>query len=135
MGKRYEGVRERKPGKRYEVYWRPSKGAKRIHRNIEATSIADAYYKRQQVIAEYVAKFVSEEDGKRLSSCFAEMLEALKRNLAGDLRQKKTISHYENTFWRMFRVLRKLYEKKPSNVLTSWGQIILLSIRITTALT
>ena len=51
MGKKYEGVREKVKGKRYEIYFRPYKGAKKIHRNIEASSLTEAYYKRQEIVA------------------------------------------------------------------------------------
>ena len=103
MGKKYEGVREKIKGKRYEIYFRPYKGAKKIHRNIEATSISEAYYKRQEIVAAYSKQNnVSEEDRKRLTTGFAEIWERLHNDLISEKKPSKTINHYKHTFWRMF---------------------------------
>jgi len=103
MGKKYEGVREKVKGKRYEIYFRPYKGAKKIHRNIEATSISEAYYRRQEIVAGYSKQNnVSDEDRKRLTTGFAEIWERLRQDLISEKKPNKTINHYQHTFWRMF---------------------------------
>ncbi len=108
MAKKYEGIRERVPGKRYEVSWRPYKGADRIFRNIEAPSLSEAYYKRQQLISEHSRSLsVPEEDRKRLTTSFADMLEALERDVRADNRAKKTLGRYKNTYQRIFGKFRE----------------------------
>lgn len=103
MGKRYEGVREKVKGRRYEIYFRPYKGAKKIHRNIEASSISEAYYKRQEIIAGYNKGLdVPDEDKKRLTAGFREIWEELYRDLLTENKPDKTKQHYKRTFWRMF---------------------------------
>ncbi len=124
MRKKPEGVRERVAGKRYEISWRPYRGASRVFRNIEASSFSEASYKRQQVMAEYNKEFgVLSNDKERLSASFAEMLEAVKRNLSGDKRAKKTISEYGHTFWRLFRDFKEIYEKKHNVTIENLKQI------------
>ncbi len=108
MGKKYEGVRERVKGKRYEIYFRPFKGSKKIHRNIEASSLSEAYYKRQEIVTEYCKELgVSDEDKRRLSAGFAEIWEKLYRDLLTENKPDKTKSHYRHTFWRMFGEFRE----------------------------
>ncbi len=107
MGKKYEGVREKVKGKRYEVYFRPFKGSKKIHRNIEASSLSEAYYKRQEIVAEYCKDLgIPDEDEGRLAAGFAEIWEKLHRDLLTENRPEKTRSHYKRTFWRMFGEFR-----------------------------
>jgi hypothetical protein len=124
MGKRYEGVREKVKGKRYEIYFRPFKGAKKIHRNIEASSITEAYYKRQEIIAGYrMTSDVSEEDRARLSCSFTEAWEQLNKDLLTENRPKKTKLRYKRTFWRMFdEFLKKNYPyiQSPSQLSLSF---------------
>jgi len=111
MGKRYEGVREKVKGRRYEIYFRPFRGAKKIHRNIEAASISEAYYRRQEIIAGYRKnEEMPEEDRVRLSSSFTEAWEQLSKDLLTENRPKKTKNRYRRTFWRMFdEFLKKNY--------------------------
>lgn len=124
MGKRYEGVREKVKGKRYEIYFRPFKGAKKIHRNIEAVSLSDAYYQRQEIIASYrKGSEVSEEDRERLSCGFAEVWEQLERDLVTENQPKKTKLHYKRIFWRMFGEFRQKhypYVQSPSQLALSF---------------
>jgi len=113
MGKKYEGVREKVPGRRYEIYFRPYKGAKKIHRNIEAASVSEAYYKRQEIMAGYRKDLVSvpDEDKARLTASFKEVWEKLYRDLLTENKPEKTNNHYKHTFWRMFGEFRQ--EKFP----------------------
>ncbi len=108
MGKKYEGVREKVKGKRYEVYFRPFKGAKKVHRNIEASSLSEAYYKRQEIVAEYCKELgVQDEDRSKLAAGFVEVWEKVHRDLLTENRPAKTRSHYKRTFWRMFGEFRE----------------------------
>jgi len=108
MGKKYEGVREKVKGRRYEVYFRPYKGGKKIHRNVEASSVSEAYYKRQELLAELQKDLgVPDEDKARLNAGFAEVWERLHRDLLTEDKPSKTKSHYKNTFWRMFGDFRE----------------------------
>lgn len=108
MGKKYEGVREKVPGERYEIYFRPFKGSKKVHRNIEASSISEAYYKRQEIIAEFCRDLgVSDKDRARLTTGFAKIWEKLYRDLLTENKPDKTKSHYKHTFWRMFGEFRE----------------------------
>lgn len=114
MGKKYEGVREKVKGKRYEIYFRPFKGSKKIHRNIEASSLSEAYYKRQEIIEAYRNEIgMAEEDKSHLSASFAEVWEKLHRDLLTENKPDKTKSHYKHTFWRMFGEFR---EKRYPNI-------------------
>ena len=108
MGKKYEGVREKVKGKRYEIYFRPFRGSKKIHRNIEASSLSEAYYKRQEIVAEYCRELgVLDEDTSRLAAGFAEIWEKVHGDLLTENRPAKTKSHYKRTFWRMFGEFRE----------------------------
>lgn len=110
MAKKYEGVRERVAGKRYEVFWRPFRGAARIFRNIEALSLSEAFYKRQQLISEHSTTLpIPNEDRRRLSSGFIEIWEGVERDIAGDNRAKKTVAHYKNAYWRVFGDFKSKY--------------------------
>ena len=108
---KYEGVRERVPGKRYEVSWRPHKGAARIFRNVEAASISEAYYKRQELMADHAKNIsVSDEDRKHLTAGFAEIWESVEKDVTSDKRAKKTIGRYKKVYWRLFGEFReKIY--------------------------
>jgi len=111
---KYEGVRERIKGKRYEVNFRPYKGAKSVFRNIEAMSMSDAYYKRLQLIAEYQKGLsVPEEDRIRLTADFANMWERLCGDLLAEKKPKKTIGKFKKVYWRMFGDFR---EKKYPHI-------------------
>ena len=122
MGKKYEGVREKVKGKRYEIYFRPFKGSKKIHRNIEAVSLTEAYYKRQEIVAEYCKDIsVTGEDINRLSAGFAEIWEKLYRDLLTENKPDKTKNHYKHTFWRMFGEFR---ERRYPHI-TNAGQLSL----------
>ncbi len=108
MGKKYEGVREKVKGKRYEIYFRPFKGSKKVHRNIEAFSLSEAYYRRQEIVAQYCKDLgIPDEDRSRLAAGFAEIWEKLHRDLLTENRPEKTKSHYKRTFWRMFGEFRE----------------------------
>lgn len=107
MGKKYEGVREKVSGRRYEIYFRPYKGAKKIHRNIEARSLSEAYYRRQEIIAGFrKALDVQDEDKGRLTTSFTEIWEKLHRDILTENKPLKTKNHYKRTFWRMFGEFR-----------------------------
>ncbi|MHC4123952.1 MAG: tyrosine-type recombinase/integrase [Planctomycetota bacterium] len=100
MGK-YEGIREKVKGKRYEIYFRPYKGSNTIFRNIEATGFADAYEKRLDMIAEY-RKNISLPHTDRLTADFSEIWGKLHQGLLADRLTKKAVGHYRNTFTRLF---------------------------------
>jgi len=108
MGKKYEGVRERVKGKRYEIYFRAYKGGKKIYRNIEAGSLVDAYYKRQEIIAKYDKAFdVPEVDRERMAADFVNVWKKLEQDLLSEKKPHKTVGRYRITFWRMFGDFRK----------------------------
>lgn len=114
---KYEGVRERVKGKRYEIYFRPYKGAEQIYRNIEAVSFSEAYYKRQALIAEYSKKLnVSAEDRLRLTANFADAWQALERDITADSLAKKTVARYKNTYWRVFGEFREKHYPSIQNL-------------------
>ena len=110
MAKKYEGVRERVKGRRYEIYFRPFKGGKLIFRNIEAPSLADAYYKRQDVIAEYRKELsLPSENREYLAKGFAEIWERLHQDLLADNISKKQIGKHRIVFKRIFMDFRSKY--------------------------
>lgn len=100
---KYEGVRERVKGKRYEVNFRPSKGSKPVFRNVEATSRADAFYKRQDIISEYHKELsLPEQDKEQLTTGFAEIWEKLYQDLLNDDISKKQVGKHRKVFHRLF---------------------------------
>jgi integrase len=107
MGK-YEGIREKVKGKRYEINFRPYKGSNTIFRNIEAISFADAHEKRLDAIAEY-RKNISLPYTERLTTNFSEIWEKVYQGLLADRLTKKAVGHYHNTFIRLFVDFRKKY--------------------------
>ena len=100
---KYEGVRERVKGKRYEIYFRPFKGSKVIFRNIEAASLRDAYDKRFDIVTEYRKDLnLSNENGERLTVGFAEIWEKLQQDLLADSISKKQRGKHGKVFSRIF---------------------------------
>jgi len=100
---KYEGVRERVKGKRYEINFRPFKGSKPVFRNIEALSLRDAYDKRIDMIVEYKKNLgVVEEDKRLYLTGFAEIWEKLQQDLLADKISKKQREKHRKVFNRLF---------------------------------
>jgi site-specific recombinase XerD len=102
----------RKDGKKttyYKVYWTPFPGGKKKWSWVEADSRGDAFHKRQDLIAAETARLIKTEapvDG------FSKMLQTLLSNIEADGRSKKYVSAHRNTFERIYRDFKEIYEKR-----------------------
>lgn len=103
----------------WRVYWTPYKGSNKIYRWVQANTRLDAYYKRQQLMAEYDGKI----KGSALSTDFGMMLTELKKSLDSDKVSVKNKQQHEKIFNRVFGDFKKIYEAKHGVSVTNLFKI------------
>lgn len=106
--KTYTGVRTIVKGEKYEIKWDVD-GYKCQHR-VTAFSGREAFEIRMKEMLDYKAK-TSEETRNNVSRSvdFDAAWKDLEDDVRSDVKLKKTIGRYRNTYWRMFGDFRKKY--------------------------
>ena len=118
MSRRTIGVREITKGERYEINY--TIAGKRYQYRIYATSFTEAFNKRSEDITEKRKQLsVPQEERQRLNADFSSAWEKLHADLLADNLPRKTIQHYERTYWRIFKDFRNLkytYVQNPNQL-------------------
>lgn len=107
MAKRYPGIKEITPGKRYQYNFQID--GKRKWGTVEAFSMKEAYQDRVSAMAkeQQTCSWQYRNEKERLNITFDEAWEKLKRNLMSRNLSKKTISGIKACYDRMFYEFRQ----------------------------